>query len=189
MKAHKEILMEQQFQQVHEKKSNLYRSAPVNSILCSHSAKIIDKHYSALLSPLSEWSDTFLASTLSLIALNFQNYPENRPSLTNTITSEELRKSIFSMPNNKSPGSDGYPIRFYKHFWQLISPLFNRMVNKIKSSGTIPTHKNTALLSVLLKLDKDPTFTSSYRPIRLINCDLKIISKALAHRLETVTSP
>lgn len=42
---------------------------------------------------------------------------------------------------------------------------------------------NTALISVLLKTNKDPSHCSSYRPISLMNTDIKIISKALATRI------
>jgi len=45
---------------------------------------------------------------------------------------------------------------------------------------------NTALISLIPKSNKDHTFTSNYRPISLINVDIKIISKALAHRIEQI---
>ncbi len=45
---------------------------------------------------------------------------------------------------------------------------------------------NTALITLLLKPDKDPTHLSSYRPLSLINTDIKIISKALTNRIEKV---
>ena len=92
------------------------------------------------------------------------------------------------MPNNKSPGMDGFPAEFYKHFWPTISPLFVKMVNEIKRTSSIPSQMNTALISVLLKPNKDSTLCSSYRPISLINTDLKIISKALSTKLEKVIS-
>lgn len=41
------------------------------------------------------------------------------------------------MPNNKSPGPE-----FYKHFWQILSPLFLKVVAEIKNTSTIPTHMN-----------------------------------------------
>lgn len=43
---------------------------------------------------------------------------------------------------------------------------------------------NQALISLILKKDKDPTFFSSYRPISLINHDIKLLAKVLAKRLE-----
>lgn len=46
---------------------------------------------------------------------------------------------------------------------------------------------NTATISALLKPNKDPISPSSYRPPSLINTDTKIISKALASRIEKVT--
>uniref|UniRef100_A0AAR2LWN9 Reverse transcriptase domain-containing protein n=1 Tax=Pygocentrus nattereri TaxID=42514 RepID=A0AAR2LWN9_PYGNA len=46
---------------------------------------------------------------------------------------------------------------------------------------------NSANISLLLKPGKDPTLPSSYRPISLINVDLKIICKVLARRLEKIT--
>lgn len=45
---------------------------------------------------------------------------------------------------------------------------------------------SSAKICLLLKPDKDPTLPSSYRPITLINADLKIICKALARCLERI---
>ena len=36
------------------------------------------------------------------------------------ITEDEIKKAIKNSPNNKSPGSDGFPIEFYKVFWNQI---------------------------------------------------------------------
>lgn len=103
---------------------------------------------------------------------------EQANTLDQPITLEELRKAHFFMPNNKSPGPGGYPVKFYKHFWHLLSPGYIRMVNEVKMPGIVPSHMNTALISVLLKINKDLTLTPSYRPVSLIN-------KALSNRLES----
>ncbi len=108
-------------------------------------------------------------------------------SLDAPITSEELYKALNKMPNNKSPGPDGLPAEFYKHFWNILSPIFHRVTIEIKTTSTIPTHMNTAAMTLLLKPNKDPSHPASYRPLSLINTDLKIITKTLATRIEAVT--
>lgn len=112
---------------------------------------------------------------------------EQANMLDNPLTLEELHKALEGMSNNKSPGQDGFPAEFYKHFWQLLSPLYHKVVAEIHATSTIPPQMNTAVMTVILKPDKDPTLPSSYRPLSLINTDLKIITKALATRIETVT--
>ena len=88
------------------------------------------------------------------------------------------------MPNNEAPGPDGFPAEFYKHFWASLAPLFIRAIIEIKQNSRFPVHMNTALISLLPKPNKDHTLPSNYRPISLINVDMKIISKSLAHRIE-----
>ena len=47
---------------------------------------------------------------------------------------------------------------------------------------------NTATISLLLKPNKDPLLPASYRPISLLDVDIKIITKTLAHRIEKIIS-
>lgn len=43
---------------------------------------------------------------------------------------------------------------------------------------------NSAILTVLLKPNKDPTLCSSFRPLSILNAEIKIYAKVLATRLE-----
>ena len=50
--------------------------------------------------------------------------------------------------------------------------------------GSLPPSLNTAVITLLLKPGRTSTLCGSYRPISLLNNDLKILCKALARRLE-----
>ncbi|KAL2942686.1 hypothetical protein RDABS01_031035 [Bienertia sinuspersici] len=45
---------------------------------------------------------------------------DQKRKLIHPFTKEEVRKAIFSIPRNKSPGPDGFGTHFYKHNWDLI---------------------------------------------------------------------
>lgn len=47
---------------------------------------------------------------------------EDRECLTKEISKEEVKNVIDEMRKNRAPGPDGFPIEFYIHFWDLISP-------------------------------------------------------------------
>lgn len=81
-------------------------------------------------------------------------------------------------------GPDGFPVEFYKVLWPGIAPTFYRMVSYTKESGILSPYMNSANNCLLLKLNKDPMLPSNYRPISLINVDVKIICQVLAERLE-----
>jgi len=50
--------------------------------------------------------------------------------LCNTITSQEIKEPIFSIPNEKSPGTDGYTNGFYKTCWGEIGALITEAIQK-----------------------------------------------------------
>lgn len=68
--------------------------------------------------------------------------------LDDPITVEELFKALLDMPNNKSPGPNGYPAEFYKHFWDILSSLLHRLV--IDAQKKYLLYQNTWIQLVLL---------------------------------------
>ena len=58
------------------------------------------------------------------------------------------------------------------------------MLNYSFECGTLPPSLREANISLILKKGKCPEDCASYRPISLLNVDLKILSKVLARRLE-----
>src|SRR5205085_5921902 len=58
--------------------------------------------------------------------------------LTQEISLEEIRNTIRSLPNNKSPGSDGLTYEFYKLTEEVITPLLHNLFNQVLLSGLLP---------------------------------------------------
>ena len=90
------------------------------------------------------------------------------------------------MPNNKSPGNDGLTKEFYKTFLEEIKiPLCNS-ITKSYQTGELSISKKQALTKLIEKKDKDKKLIKNWRPISLLNVDIKLISKVLAERLKKV---
>uniref|UniRef100_A0A669D815 Reverse transcriptase domain-containing protein n=1 Tax=Oreochromis niloticus TaxID=8128 RepID=A0A669D815_ORENI len=138
--------------------------------------------YSPQINPSKKEIDQFLDNITLPKLLDTQAMALDSP-----LTPGELQEALISMPNNKAPGPDGFPAEFYKEFWTTLAPVFYRTLLEIKENGRLPSNMNSANINLLLKPGKDPVYPSSYRPISLINVDLKIICKALSKRLEKIT--
>lgn len=60
------------------------------------------------------------------------------------------------------------------------------MLNHSFDTGLLPPSLREANISLILKKGKCPENCTSYRPISLLNLDLKVLSKVLATRLENL---
>ncbi|KAG7478922.1 hypothetical protein JOB18_012902 [Solea senegalensis] len=99
----------------------------------------------------------------------------------------EISNAISAMQSGKAPGPDGYPIEFYKKFSTKLAPLILEMLNDSVGTGALPRTLTEASITLIPKSGKDKTQCGSYRPISLLNSDIKILAKILARRLESVT--
>lgn len=140
------------------------------------------KLYSSDNNPSEASIDNFLNSIV-LPKLN----QEQATTMDADLTQAEFEEALAQMPLNKAPGPDGFPVEFYKALWPTVGPTYYRMAREILNTGLLSSNMNSANISLILKPDKDPSLPTSYRPISLINTDLKIICKAIARRLEKIT--
>uniref|UniRef100_A0A3P8SZA0 Reverse transcriptase domain-containing protein n=1 Tax=Amphiprion percula TaxID=161767 RepID=A0A3P8SZA0_AMPPE len=106
--------------------------------------------------------------------------------LDEPIRESEIQQVISTLKNNKSPGPDGYINEFYKTFKETISPLLLKAYHYALQSGTMAPSWREATIVVIHKEGKDPTKCESYRPISLLNTDLRILTAILARRVNRV---
>jgi len=90
------------------------------------------------------------------------------------------------MSNNKTPGTDGLPVDFYKMFFNDISKNMVDCFNYSFQSSKLTCDQRRGIINLIPKKDNDPTFLKNWRPISLLNTDYKILTKCIASRLKNV---
>ena len=99
---------------------------------------------------------------------------------------DELDKSA-SQGNKSASGMDGLSNCFIKKFWNILRiPLF-RYTSHCSRTGTLTQSFKTASIKLIPKKG-DCTKLKNWRPISLLSCLYKVISRALTNRLKTVSS-
>lgn len=118
----------------------------------------------------------------------------NVPKLTNSeahklegnINNTEAGKTLYSMKNNKSPGSDGFTTEFFKFFWKNLGNFIVRSLNYGFSSGQLSVTQRHGVIVCIPKGDKPRQFLKNWRPITLLNIIYKIASGVIANRIKRV---
>lgn len=114
-----------------------------------------------------------------------------KSGMERNITQMEINSTIKRMKPGKAPGPDGFPIEFSnKTFGPELIPLLLKVFEEVKvTKKKRPQTMTHASISVLLKKNKDPLFSESYRPVSLLCSDYKILTKVLTNRLEKKYMP
>ena len=102
----------------------------------------------------------------------------------NIFTEPELTKSIKSMKNGRSPGTDGLTSEFYKLFYIDIKHILLSSINYELQTGKLSIEKRRGILTLIPKKDKNRLFLKNWRPLTLLNTDYKIIATILASRIK-----
>jgi hypothetical protein len=103
-----------------------------------------------------------------------------------TLTSREAQAALASLPRGKAPGSDGLTYEFYTAMWEVVGrPLVAAFNYSFQQPDLrLSEQQRLGLITLIYKGGGKPrSDPASYRPITLLNCDLKIVAKVLVHRL------
>lgn len=124
---------------------------------------------------------SYLKETDNLKTLN----KNDQKCLEGKLTIEECEEALKNMKNNKSPGSDGLPVEFYKTFWNDIKSILIESLNYAYEVGELSPTQKRGILTLLFKKN-DKYLLKNWRPISLLNTDYKILARVLADRLKCV---
>jgi hypothetical protein len=123
------------------------------------------------------------APSIPLIELNVV-YP-NQVDLSSLSRpfGEEILKALKDIPRDKSPGRFGSS--FYRDYWNTIKSDIMDLFHQFYD-GNYQVERSNRSYIVLIKKKEDSCTPDAYRPISLLNCSFKLITKVLAIRLQSV---
>ena len=129
-----------------------------------------------------------------LSSAQFDTYLVDFPRLSATeaagcegrIKEEEIRDALKSVGLDKSPGIDGLPYEVYLRLSHMFVPLLATIYDNWMRQGTIPRCFTRGIVKLLRKNKYGGDGISNFRPLTMLNTDLKILAKILANRLQTV---
>ena len=100
------------------------------------------------------------------------------------------RRSVLKLykrlKTEKSPGNDGLTAEFYQVFWPTLGHLLVDSLNSSYEKGELANSQRQGIIKLIEKKNKDKRYVANWRPISLLNVDVKIASKAITLRLEKV---
>ena len=129
--------------------------------------------------------DNFLGETANHPTVNNAKLTDaEKLSLEAPLNIQEFEKSMAESNLASAPGIDGISNKFIKHFWHLFwYPLLN-YANHCFTTGTLTDSFRGAKIRLIPKKG-DPFKLKNWRPISLLNCFYKILSRVLTNRLRT----
>ncbi|KAJ6897722.1 hypothetical protein NC652_024515 [Populus alba x Populus x berolinensis] len=100
-----------------------------------------------------------------------------------SISNDDIKNALFSIPDSKSPGPDGYNALFFKKSWPIIGADFIAAVRYFFTSNSLPRCVNATRVALVPKIE-NPACLNDYRPISCCTVLYKCISKLLVNRLK-----
>lgn len=110
--------------------------------------------------------------------------PEDKDRLDAPFTNDEMKGALHQLNLNKCPGTDGFNPEFYKAFWDLLVPNLSRSLSHSIEIGLLSNQQRRGVINLIPKKDLDRRHIANWRPITILNTDYKILTKAMAIRLQ-----
>ena len=111
---------------------------------------------------------------------------EEAETLNGDLTLQEVSTALKNMKNNKSPGTDGFSVEFYKFFSADLGVFLVKALNEGFTRKLMSATQREGLIILLPKGDKSRKLMKNWRPITLLNVVYKLASAAIANRMKSI---
>ena len=106
--------------------------------------------------------------------------------LEGEITVDEALQFLKNMKNNKSPGSSGFNVEFFKFFWKDLGTFLVNSINHGFFNKELSITQREGVVTCIPKGNKCKKYLKNWRPISLLNVSYKIASGCIANRIKNV---
>jgi len=107
---------------------------------------------------------------------------EDLDSISRPFSTNDIDNVIKQMPPDKAPGPDGFNGFFLKSCWEIIKEDFYTLCCDFFNGSLDLQAINNSFITLIPKTN-NLVNVNDFRPISLLNCVLKIITKLMAARL------
>ena len=111
---------------------------------------------------------------------------EDKKECDQKIGEEEIERAIQQLNRKKSPGIDGLGSEFYICFKEILTKILKEVFSEIFEKGEVNERMGMGITKLIYKRKGEKLDLKNYRPITMLNTDLKILAKVLANRLKEV---
>ena len=128
-------------------------------------------------------ADTTLQNKI-LKSLNAKLSNVDKAECDKILQEPEILDAVTELSLGKTPGPDGLPVEFYRTMWSFIKDDYVTMVEQLYQTQNLSYIQRNGTIRLTFKKE-DRYNLKNYRPVSLINVDVKI-TKALAKRIGKV---
>jgi hypothetical protein len=106
-------------------------------------------------------------------------------SLSVPFSEQKILQSLKLIPRDKSPVPDGFGSAYYQDFWALIMLDIINIFSQFYNNHAKLDRNNRSYIVLIKKKDNSCT-SDAYCPISLLNCPVKLVTKVLALRMQSM---
>lgn len=110
---------------------------------------------------------------------------EQRDLLNLSFSAQEIKEALWSIPDDKAPGLDGFNSAFYKASWSVVGEDMVQAIQELFQTGKLLKAWNISAVTLIPKV-ACPSHPGDFLPISCFHVLYKCISKLICSRLYLV---
>lgn len=104
------------------------------------------------------------------------------------VTSEEVKKAVFSMYPEKAPGYDGLNPCFYQAYWSIVGEDVVEFYRRFLDKGELPEGVNRTVVCLIPKITQPQAMTDRLKAHLTLYCSFSYTIESNGQQIERVST-